>query len=102
MGLHLHCCLLGRVYQEGGEHPTWDWLRYDGDREFWDFLCDTEGMLDSTLGSDGECYHRPADIARAKAWVLATFPEKHFPQIRLLHLLGILDLEPTYWLYASM
>ena len=99
MGLSLHCCRLSYVYRPGGEYPEWDYVRHTGDRAFWDFLCETEGMLDTSLGEDGELYHRPADIPAARAFVENISGD--FQKERLLSLLDILEREPTYWLYAS-
>ena len=99
MGLNLHCCRLGRVCQSDGEHPLWDRTRYRGDWTFLDFLYDTKGMLETSLGEDGESYHRPADIPAARLFVEKMFVD--FTKDRLLSLLDILEQEPTYWLYAS-
>lgn len=80
-------------------HPDWDWIRYGGDRQFFDHFKDLlteEKLADGFPLEDDRYWSRPADFAafRARA-ARAENPE------RWLKMADILEANPDYWIYLS-
>jgi hypothetical protein len=80
------------------EHPTWDWIRHAGDRDFPAFV----SLLPAVkhwVDPDDAPHMRPADIATWRAALAA----REWPNPgRFEQLLDILEQEPDYWLYFSV
>ena len=78
----------------GKDHPTWDWIRYSGDREFAALAIN---LPCTRSGHDGE-YQRPTDFS---AWRTAVEKAQLPNPGRHEKLLDLLQADENYWIYVS-
>ena len=80
-------------------HPSWDWLRYGGDREI-AALATKLPHLSKNVAEypDYEWYIRPSDFS---AWREAATSQEWPCEGRFDLMIDILEAEPDYWIYFS-
>ncbi|MEF0938953.1 hypothetical protein [Rhizobium sp. BR 362] len=79
----------------GSEHPTWKSVRHGPDRDLAAIIKSLPSA--QTTDFEGDLLLRPVDFV---LWKTAA-PNEPEAKSRYLELIGILEMEPHYWLHLS-
>lgn len=90
------------IYFKTEKHPTWDSVRYAGDRDFWrNEAFEWETRYDGDSGTDWEsAYHRPKDLDKAVDWVKSNIKWESTVK-RLVNILEEMKGDPNLYFRCS-
>lgn len=93
MGVHI------KLVRNGEEHPDWDWIRVQNDRDF-PSLIDYDKIIKNpdAIHHYDENEFRPTDLDALRSRIKET---GWLNTRRYLHLVDLIEKYPDYWLYFS-